>query len=419
MAGHRTGQIMEVCVIICNMSNQLQPFTPFIPSDDVIQHSGLADKALALTMEASKLAGKINLITRKTIVEHMRVINSYYSNLIEGNNTHPSAIRAAQRGDFSSEPAKRDLQEESLAHIRVQDWIMAEGVDADVICSPDFILALHRQFYQDLPPSLLAIKDKEGNVVDTLVAGVFRERDVEVGQHHAPDYQDVPTLMSDFCEIYHPDKRAGDRKLIAAMAAHHRFVWIHPFIDGNGRVGRLLTDTLLRSIGLESEGVWCLSRGLAKRIAKYKSVLATADSVRQGDLDGRGALSQSALVSFIDFMLDTALDQVKYMEGLLQLDKMKERITAYVQARNDQRVEGVDQIKEVAAQVLYHAFMEGSLSRSQALALTGMPGKSAQRLIAQLRQEGLLTETSHVSDLTWAIPEHAEKFYFPQLTPEI
>lgn len=401
------------------MSRQLQPFTPFIPSDEVIQRSGLADLAWTLNAEAAKLAGKIHPVTRNVIIQHMRVINSYYSNLIEGNNTHPAAIRAAQRGDFSHEPAKRDRQQESLAHIRVQDWILAGDFTVDAICSPDFILSLHREFYQDLPASLLVIKDKAGNNVDTLVPGVFRERDVDVGLHHAPGDQAVPKLMSDFCEIYHPGKHAGERKLIAAMAAHHRFVWIHPFMDGNGRVGRLLTDTLLRSIGLESEGVWCLSRGLAKRIIEYKSALATADAVRQGDLDGRGALSQSGLVSFIEFMLATALDQVRYMEGLLQLDKMKDRITAYIQARNDHRVEGVGQIKEVAAQILYHAFVEGRLSRSQALSLTGMSDKTAQRFIAQLRKEGLLTQTSHVSDLTWAIPEHAEPFYFPQLTPEI
>lgn len=410
---------MGLCATICDMSSQLLSFTPFIPSDDIIQSSGLADKAWTLNTEASRLAGQIHPVTRKTIIDHMRVINSYYSNLIEGNNTHPAAIRAAQRGDFSNDIAKRDLQLESLAHIRVQDWILGRSIDADAISSPDFILELHRQFYRDLPSSLLEIKDKEGNVVDTLVAGVFREKDVEVGQHYAPGYQDVPKLMSDFCQIYHPGRYAGDRKLIAAMAAHHRFVWIHPFIDGNGRVGRLLTDTLLRSIGLESEGVWCLSRGLAKHIVDYKSALAGADASRKGDFDGRGALSESALVAFVDFMLDTALDQVRYMERLLRLNEMKERIVAYVQARNDRRVPDQGELKEEAAQVLYHAFVEGSLSRTQALTLTNMPDRTGRRLITQLREEGLLIETSRLSDLTWAIPEHAEKFYFPQLTPEI
>ena len=43
------------------------------------------------------------------------------------------------------------------------------------------------------------------------------------------------------------EKYQGDRKLIAVMAAHHRFAWIHPFIDGNGRVGRLLTDAILKA----------------------------------------------------------------------------------------------------------------------------------------------------------------------------
>jgi len=221
----------------------------------------------------------------------MRVINTYYSNLIEGNATRPAEIRAAQRGDYSADGAKRDLQQESLAHMAVQQWCYEQNLSLDALFQPEFFLALHQQFYQRIPESLWWIKDVQGNNLDQIVPGQWRRRGVVVGRHVPPEPEDLTALMASFCETYHPSRYKGDRKLVAIMAAHHRFAWIHPFQDGNGRVGRLFTDTALKAAGLDSCGAWSLSRGLAKTANQYKTLLAEADSPRQGDYDGRGALT--------------------------------------------------------------------------------------------------------------------------------
>ena len=71
--------------------------------------------------------------------------------------------------------------------------------------------------------------------------------------------------------------------------------------------------------------------------------------------------------------------------------------------------------KPVTALLLYNAFLAGSLERADAIDLTGMPERSARRLLTQLKKEGLLSETSSRSPPKWEIPEHAEPFYFPQL----
>lgn len=103
VSGHETGQ-NEL------MNTQIQPFTPFIPSDKASQKAGLSDKAWQLNTAAAKLAGQVHPITRKTVTNHMAVINSYYSNLIEGNSTRPFEIRAAQRGDFLADPAEKGVR---------------------------------------------------------------------------------------------------------------------------------------------------------------------------------------------------------------------------------------------------------------------------------------------------------------------
>lgn len=399
------------------MSRHIPDFTPYIPSDTVLASSALPDKAIELSASSAKLAGQIPEATRKTIIRYMAVINSYYSNLIEGNSTLPHEIRAAQAGEFSADPVKRDLQLESMAHIHVQNWLDAEKPDLDTLFTSEFIQTIHNEFYTHVPDSLHQIKDSKGDVIGAVVPGHWREHEVKVGQHVAPSHGDLPALMKTFCEVLHPERFSGDRKIIAVMCAHHRLGWIHPFADGNGRVMRLFTDAALKAIGMESGGVWCLSRGLARSSTQYRSVLASADSTRQGDYDGRGVLSEKTLVEFCDFMLDTANDQVTYMSDLLMLEKMHYRIKSYVQARNDGRVDDVGPLKDNAVLVLYNAFISGNLSRSLAIESCGMPERSARRLLAQLKEDGLLSETSSRSDMLWEIPNHAEPWYFPQLTP--
>lgn len=392
-------------------------FSPFIPSNETLEASLLSDKAIELSTASAKLAGMLPQETRQTITKHMAVINSYYSNLIEGNNTQPHEIRAAQQGEFLNDPAKRDLQLESIAHIKVQEWLEAMSPDLDVLYTPEFIKSIHDEFYRHVPDSLRQLKNEQGEIVDTVVPGAWRERDVKIGAHIPPPARDIEALMRQFCEVYHPDRHRGDRKVIAIMCAHHRLAWLHPFADGNGRVMRLFTDWALKASGMESCGVWSLSRGLARASAMYKSRLARADFPRQGDLDGRGQLSQQMLLEFAEFMLDTAIDQVNYISESLVLDNMRQMIDSYISARNDGRVRGVGSIKEVAGLVLYNAFISGKLGRAHALELCAMPERTARRLLAQLKDEGLLSEESSRSALLWGIPEHAEPWYFPQLMP--
>ncbi len=398
------------------MATSILDIAPFIPSDKSLGQSLLPDKAISLISQSAKLTGQIAPLTLARLEQHMAAINSYYSNLIEGNATRPHEIRAAQRGNYSGDPAKRDLQQESLAHMQVQEWLIAQKPDLDRLFTPDFICRLHREFYQRIPESLWTIKGEQGEAVDKVTPGEWRKRSVIVGQHIPPEAEDLAPLMAKFCETYHPKKFSGDRKIIALMAAHHRFTWIHPFIDGNGRVGRLLTDTALKAVGLESYGAWCLSRGLARSSTQYKNLLANADAPRQGDHDGRGQLTEKGLINFCDYMLDSAIDQVTYIRDLLELGKMRQRIESYVTARNDDRVAGISgQLKSTASLILFTAFQQGEIERAQALELCAMPDRSARRLLSQLKSEGLLSETSSKSPLRWEIPEHAESWYFPNL----
>lgn len=390
---------------------------PMLPAPARLAESELPDLAIELERKAAALAGETNSITAEVLESHMRVLNSYYSNLIEGNSTHPREIRKAMAGDYSKDPVKRDLQLESVAHIAVQQTLARDGIPADIL-APSTFRRLHKLFYDNVPDSMRQLEFGNGEK-KWVVPGAFRQTgdEVNVGRHLAPAPEDIERLLGRLKEAYDSNKVRGHLRVIAAMASHHRFAWIHPFLDGNGRVGRLHTDLYLRSVGVGACGVWCLSRGLARQNEAYKASLARGDFIRQGVSDGRGALSEKELMKFIEFMLHTAIDQIDYMKQLLDLQSMTRRIAAYVDDRNKGLVPGMSALRAEATRLIEKAFILGEFPRGQMDSISGLGHSVTRKLIKQLKDEGLLSETSSRSPLRWAIPEHAERYYFPDLSP--
>lgn len=79
--------------------------------------------------------------------------------------------------------------------------------------------------------------------------------------------------MSWFSNAYEIKYLTGMSKYWAMAASHHRLAWIHPFLDGNGRVSRLFTDCFMRAIGLKSYGLWSMSRDLLVRVSSIINIL--------------------------------------------------------------------------------------------------------------------------------------------------
>ena len=108
---------------------------------------------------------------------------------------------------------------------------------------------------------------------------------VQVGRHVPASPGAVPRFLDRFEAVY--GTLGTTDSILASAAAHHRLLWIHPFLDGNGRMARLMSHAMLRDV-LDTGGVWSIARGLARNVADYKARLATCDRPRRNDLDGRG-----------------------------------------------------------------------------------------------------------------------------------
>lgn len=393
--------------------SQISALEPLFPDS-----SRLTAPAMALVRQANALGERLHPITRSTVAELLRTTNTYHSNLIEGHPTRPRDIERALQGRLSSTPVKRALQLEARAHVEVQrlvDLRFASDPRLEVT-SIGFLTFLHREFYERMPEEWRRGRSADGTRERTVVPGMLREEDVDVGRHVPPPPAAMPALMERFHEAYDPDRLAGLDGVIAAAASHHRLLWIHPFLDGNGRVARLFTDAYLRRVGVGGHGLWTASRGLARHRSRYFDALAAADAERAGDYDGRGARSLAALGAFCAFFLETCLDQVRFMGSLLELDGLLARIEGYVDRRA--RGEVGDRLAPESARLLTDALLRGEFARGAAARITGTSERTARRILGSLVAEKLLASDTPKGPVRLGVPVKVLGFYFPQLFPE-
>jgi Fic family protein len=371
----------------------------------------LENLAFDLAREASELSGQLHPLVRLAVADLVRSMNCYYSNLIEGHNTHPRDIDRALAEDYSTDPRKRDLQLEARAHIEVQRMIDARADFPKPPASRAFIEWTHREFCKRLPASLLIVENPDTRERVQVVAGELRRRGAAVGRHVAPAAEELPAFMDRFEQAYASERLTKPRQAIAAAAAHHRLLWIHPFLDGNGRVTRLMSHAMLLDLGVGS-ALWSISRGLARRSSEYKQLLMAADEPRKSDLDGRGALSQSALVDFCAFFLECCLDQVRYMRELLEPSGLQRRMELYVRDEED-----AERLPKRSFALLREALMAGELERGRVPRLIDVSERTARRVISALVEKGLLVSQSHKAPLRLGFPIDAVERWFPNVYP--
>jgi Fic family protein len=375
----------------------------------------IADEVADLSARAATLGAALHPRTAQQLASLVRVMNSYYSNLIEGHITRPRDIERALSGDLDVDEGRRHLQIEAAAHVRVQadiDRRFADGVLPDPV-SADFLKSLHREFYRDAPEAMLLIKQAHHAFV--MEPGRFREKpqeDVDVGRHRPPSSEVVEAFMQRFEERYASHRLGAAGKILAIPAAHHRFNYIHPFPDGNGRVSRLMSHGMIQQAGIGAHGLWSVSRGLARGLEsrqEYKQMLDYADTPRQGDRDGRGNLSLSALEAFTLWFLRVCLDQVTFMSSLFDLPHLTARLKLYVERSG--------RLKPEAFRLLEEAAVRGEFARGDADRITRLPERTARVVLRQVIDEGLLGSDTPKGPVSLRFPTKALDLLFPQLFP--
>jgi len=385
------------------MYNSPHQFQPLLPSEGLQER--LAPKVREILDHSTQLWTGLHPATALKLRVLTRSINSYYSNRIEQQETHPLNIERALAKEFSNNPDTATRQRLAIAHVEAEKCLEKQLNQSGHALSLDIAVSAHQELYGRFPE-----QDRISPNGIAIEGGVIRTQNVQVGRHVAPAWESVPAFIAAWDQTYNKNWAAHDL-LIAAACAHHRFTWVHPFTDGNGRVSRLQTQLALLPI---TRGLWSVNRGLARNVDQYYQYLAYADSPRQGDLDGRGNLSEKGLVSWIDVFLENCLAQVKFQREMLSVTHIKLRIQALVTFLSTQNAG----IRIEAILPLLHLFIAGPLCRGNFAQMTGLSERTARRLISALLKEGLIRSEISRAQIEIGFPLKHLNCLFPNLYPE-
>lgn len=377
--------------------------------------AAIADAIAELSGAAATLGRSLHPRTAANLADLVRIMNTYYSNLIEGHDTRPRDIERALAGQFDEDEGRRNLQIEAAAHVRVQAEVdrMAAANALPAPASAEFLKWLHREFYRGALEEMLTIRGRDRQI--RMEPGEWRSRseeDVVVGQHVPPSSERVGDFMAYFENRYRLKTLGRAGRIMALASAHHRFNYIHPFPDGNGRVSRLMSHAMASIADIGAHGLWSISRGLARGLesrADYKRMMAHADTPRQGDRDGRGNLSEAALKEFVLWFLRVCLDQVTFMGELFDLNGLADRLRRYVANHPD--------LKPEASRLLEEALIRGEFERGEIERITGLPERTARRILADLLSLGLLGSETPKGKVSLRFPADALEDLFPRLYP--
>lgn len=389
--------------------------TPYITQDRAPGY--LKDAVDELLQLDAALIENIPEPLRIPMIHLQRQVSAYFSNRIEGNSAAPADVLRTQ-----DDPAGGDIALDLLeirSHIEAQISLSTDPINATAISNRASIARMHRELYRGVSEKHLLINVDTGGHPIPLVPGEIRTREVRVGHHIPPAAEKIRSYLTWFENAYRLDRLHGLAPLLAAAGAHHRLLWLHPFIDGNGRTGRLFTDEYLKAGGLKGYGLWSMSRGFGQDTDAYYSALKAADHVRKGDLDGRGELSDSDLLKFTEYFITTALEQVRFVSALLEPRTLYRRIDHYFQMRQ-QSAFSADSgealaILRIDALQLYRRLLErGPMQCSQIQAELGLGQCTARNLLGQMANEGLIA-VGEDGQASMRLPGHLIMTLFPDL----
>jgi Fic family protein len=373
-------------------------------------HRGvLADLALELVAKSEGFRRSLPPAMVGGLADLVRSMNCYYSNLIEGHHTHPIDIERALADDFSASPETRNLQLEARAHIHVQRWLDEGGLGGGRAMTAVGIAEMHRRFYAQMPDELAWVENPRTGARVHVEGGLWRDQDVQVGQLIAISPGAVSRFLKRFEEHY--TKQGKLETVISAAAAHHRLAWIHPFLDGNGRVMRLMSHAVMLDVA-GSGGLWSVARGLARNSGHYKALLAGCDLPRRNDLDGRGTLSEEGLIAFTHFFLQVCLDQIHFMESLMKPEELQTRVRVWAEEETRLR-----RLPAGSGLILDALLYRGELPRSELPLILGVGDRQAGRVTNALIASGAVTSQTTRAPLKLAFPASLAGRWMPGLFP--
>jgi len=243
--------------------NPIYTITPLLLSR-VEQVAALRERILAAAVQVPWIPA---------LQKDTRIRNAHSSTAIEGNPLSLEQVRAIEEGREIPATAQRARRE--VANYFAGLRFVEKNAQANAITHAQ-VLKLHR-----------IMADK---VMDQGAAGQYRTIRVRVGSYVAPPPEQVRPMMSGLLEWWNKDA-AKLSPILSSAIVHHRFETIHPFADGNGRAGRMLSLWELYRRGFDNHHIFSIDEFYWEDRPSYYAAL---QSVREEDGDLTAWLEYSA-----------------------------------------------------------------------------------------------------------------------------
>jgi len=295
------------------------------------------------------------------------MLESIGSARIEGNNTTVAEyIESRFESERNLSHGIIEIQNAEKAMQFIEENIHTNNIDRR------FISELHKIVVKDLLPP----PDGEGDNTP----GEFRMKNVKIAKSAftPPDYLTVPSYMEELVSfIINNNLRQYD--LLKTAIAHHRFVWIHPFLNGNGRTVRLLTYAMLVKQGfnvnthriLNPTAIFCVDRD------EYYNKLAKADSGIENDI-----------TEWCEYVLSGLKREIEKIDRLLDYSYLKNTILIpAVQFSLERKY-----ITNIESKILQRALevKNQEISAGDLKAILKKHPSAVSRYISQLKKEKML-----------------------------
>jgi Fic family protein len=243
--------------------NPIHTITPLLLST-VEQVAALRERILAAAVQVPWIPA---------LQKDTRIRNAHSSTAIEGNPLTLEQVRAIEEGREIPATAQRPRRE--VANYFAGLRFVEKNAHRSVITHAE-VLKLHR---------ILA-----ANVMDQGTAGQYRTIRVRVGGYVAPPPERVRPMMSDLL-VWWNKNAAKTSPILSSAVVHHQFETIHPFADGNGRTGRMLSLWELYRRGFDNHHIFSIDEFYWEDRPRYYAAL---ENVRQEEGDRAAWLEYSA-----------------------------------------------------------------------------------------------------------------------------
>jgi Fic family protein len=377
--------------------------------------SELDQKILEIT-HLNSLYKTIPISIRETVQDLLWRVNSFYSNKIEGNPTKPREVLELDKLDQKLDEKGVD---EIRRHLVVQFALQKIDYSSKDRTTQAFLKDLHRAFYAGTSVEDRTVTNKDGESF-VIEGGSYRTTEVMVGSHFPPNVAELEEHMRFFSTTYKLEDSLGLEKFYKVAASHHRLAWIHPFLDGNGRVNRMFTDCYMKSIGLDSHGLWSVSRGFARDIDSYYKHLAIADSPRQGNYDGKGILSDRGLAEWTKYFFDVVIDQMTYILSLLRPESLRKRVEVYMDiciaggSPYEDESKELPKLPKESKAIYLDLLYEGAKMRKELASSHGVGEKKLREILSLMEVRGLV-RLEHKQPVQALLPLDSTYMLFPNL----